>query len=207
MKGRQAYAINLTTKSKDPKSLEKIIWSPDGTHFILYGGKYTEVWNIEEGGISKIIEYNKRVTACIWLKADKILVGHENGELTVVKLEDCSKQTKQAHDLRVKSLAKFNKWIISISSNGEFKVWSMKLVELLKENIGCRPTCLSVIPTMKIKKEEDSDVEVKEEDEKININKGSIVIIEEDEVKSEPEDEVPKKKRRKQKKKKTGKDC
>nr|CAH7761256.1 unnamed protein product [Callosobruchus chinensis] len=49
VKGRQAYAINLSTKSKDFRSLEKICWCNDGVKFLLYGGRYTEVWSIETG--------------------------------------------------------------------------------------------------------------------------------------------------------------
>ncbi|XP_044749175.1 p21-activated protein kinase-interacting protein 1-like [Coccinella septempunctata] len=201
VKGRQAYAINLMTKSKDAKSLEKIVWSPEGTYFILYGGKHTEIWNIEEGGLFKSIDYDKKVTSCIWLKSDKILVGHENGDLTIVKLDDCSKASIQGHDSRIKSLGKFGKWIVSISSNGEFKIWNSKLKEILKENTGCRPTCLSIIPTLKVKEEESSDEEIKEEPEIFNVNKRAKIIIEEDDdVKNE--EVVPKKKKKNRKKSK-----
>ncbi|KAL3284662.1 hypothetical protein HHI36_018816 [Cryptolaemus montrouzieri] len=200
VKGRQAYAINLNSKSKDAKSLEKIVWDPDGIYFILYGGKYTEIWNIEDGGIFKFVKHDEKVTSCIWLNNDKILVGHENGQITVVTLEDCSKFSKIAHSSRVKSLAKYKDWIVSISSNGQFKIWSETLSELLMENTGCRPTCLCVVPTLKVKKEEITLEEEKEEEIIPNNVKPRVIITEDsDEVESEEEKQTQKRPKKKRK--------
>ncbi|CAH1976250.1 unnamed protein product [Acanthoscelides obtectus] len=64
VKGRQAYAINLTTKSKDFRSLEKIAFCDDGIKFLLYGGRYTEIWSIEtvySGWTRKSYEFQNRI--------------------------------------------------------------------------------------------------------------------------------------------------
>ncbi|XP_045463272.1 p21-activated protein kinase-interacting protein 1-like [Harmonia axyridis] len=197
VKGRQAYAINLITKSKDPKSLEKILWSPDGTHFILYGGKYTEIWNIEEGGLSKAIQYDHKVTACIWWKAKKLLVGHENGDLTVVKVEDGSKISKEGHNTRIKCLASFGKFVVLISSDGVLKVLDSKFNLVIELNTGCRPICLDIIETMHVKEEEVCEEEVETVQIENYPNKRPQVIIEDETTEVEKE---PKKKKRKHKK-------
>lgn len=156
IKGRQAYVINLNNKCKNAKSLEKILWAPDGVRFLLYGGKFTEIWSIETGGVLKQIEHNEKVTGCVWLNDEVLLVGHENGEISVLNLEDSSTEVFKAHESRVKGISLYKKRVITISSGGEIKIWNRDFEELGMIDTGCRLTCLCVVPPIKVKNEEEA---------------------------------------------------
>lgn len=183
VKGRQAYAINLKSKSKDAKSLFKICWADDGVRFLLFGGKYTEIWSIEIGGILQVIEHDVKVSSCIWYSDKKLLVGYENGNLCTVKLSSLKKLVYQAHKDRIKVLTKYDEWIVSGSSSGEIKVYNKELEEICKINSGCRLTSLIIIPPIAVKKEEQNE----------EVNKSAISIEDDSEV----EEVQPIKKRKK----------
>ncbi|KAJ3664307.1 hypothetical protein Zmor_008489 [Zophobas morio] len=212
VKGRQAYVINLRSKCKDARSLEKILWAPDGVRFVLYGGKYTEVWSVESGGFLTQIGHKEKVTACLWMDDEMLLVGHENGEISVLNIEEGKVISSfQAHDSRVKSVGLFKKRIVSVSSNGEIKVWNRNHEELAVVDSGCRLTCVCIVPPIEVKTEEnpeESVVEIELEPvETKKIKKAQVVEIVEDEDEDTPvkkkktkqinEGQVPKKKKKK----------
>lgn len=191
VKGRQAYVVNLNSKSKDAKSLTNIRWAPDGVRFVLYGGKYTEIWSIDTGGIIFSIEHESKVSSSLWLTDDKLIVGYENGQLGVVCTKDSSVEIKNAHNSRVKAVSKYENWIVTACSAGEFKIWNLHLEEIVKIDTGCRLTCLSIIPQSQIKKDVDMDKieEISEENisnkeadinKRDNIKRGEVVIVEEE---------------------------
>lgn len=195
VKGRQAYIINLNSKSNDAKSLEKIIWAEDGVRFILYGGKFTEIWSIDIGGILKVVEHDSKVCSCTWYNDKEIIVGYENGQLNRVNLETDNSVTHQAHQSRVKTLAKHRKWIVSASSDGEIKVWNKHFEEQASGNAGCRITCMLIAKILCPKKEEKDDiVEVKGDHIEKPVQTGRVVVVEVDE--SDDEKVVKKKKRK-----------
>ncbi|GJQ71177.1 hypothetical protein Trydic_g1076 [Trypoxylus dichotomus] len=132
---RQAYVINLNSKSKDPRSLQSIKWAPDGVKFVLCGGLHTDVW-------------------------------------------------------------------ITCASNGEVKVWNKELEHISTANTGCRNTCITVVASKWVKKEDeendvaqelvhidDNSLEPNREKES-NKHQESVIIVEE---------ETPKRKKRKSK--------
>ncbi|VEN38863.1 unnamed protein product [Callosobruchus maculatus] len=201
VKGRQAYAINLSTKSKDFRSLEKICWCDDGVKFLLYGGRYTEVWSIETGGILKVVEHPSRVSSCAWTSTESFISGHEDGTLKTVDVSDSAIESFKAHDSRVKSVAKYSDYIVTASSNGEIKVWTEDLEELAKANSGCRITCVCILPVVEIKKEEE-DSEEDEEFEVVNTDKGRSRVV----IDVEDEDGRVKRSNKKKKKRKLDKD-
>lgn len=208
VKGRQAYIINLNNKSTDARSLEKIIWSPDGVKFILYGGKYTEVWSIESGGVLQHIQHEERVTSCIWLTESVLLVGHETGEITVKNVEDDSQFVFKAHESRVKAICLYQNWIITVSSSGQIKIWNKDFEEISKIDSGCRLTCLCVVDSMEVKKEKiQEEVGVSEEKSETKRFQPKVVTVvdNDDEVKVVKRKptvtiEMSKKKRKKKKK-------
>lgn len=187
VKGRQAYIVNLNSKSKDAKSLTNIRWAPDGVRFVLCGGKYTDIWSIDSGGVLLSVEHENKVASCLWLSNEELLVGYEKGHLGVVSAKDGSIKLKDAHGGRVKAMSKYEDFVVTICSSGEFKVWDVALNEMAKIDTGCRLTCISVIPQAQVKKE-DGVEGVEEENEEINdsseeelLNKrGEVVIIEEE---------------------------
>ncbi|XP_019867890.2 p21-activated protein kinase-interacting protein 1-like [Aethina tumida] len=158
VKGRQAYVINLNSKSKDAKSLEKIVWAPDGVHFILYGGKYIEIWSIESGGIVKVIELKEKVCSCIWYTDEKLIFGLENGDLGHYTIESEEIETFKAGESRIKAIATYESYIVTVTSSGEFKIWNKNLKEIVAHNTGCRITCLCIVPQIKVKIEEDTNI-------------------------------------------------
>ncbi|KAJ8925065.1 hypothetical protein NQ315_001236 [Exocentrus adspersus] len=179
IKGRQAYIINLNSKSKDAKSLERIIWAEDGVRFILAGGKYTEIWSIETGGLLQAIEHHEKVTSCLWMSEDVLLVGYEDGQIASVNINESSKELRKAHEARVKALGKYSKWIVSASSNGEIKVWNKRLNELAKHETECRITCFAIVSSnLKIKEEADEDaLEAADElAEKEPVRKSTVIV-------------------------------
>lgn len=186
VKGRQAYVINLNSKSVDSKSLDKITWALCGIRFILSGGRHTEIWSIETGGILSTIEHLNKVTDCLWITQNSFIVGYENGQIGIVDCDTHNIKLIEGHDGRVKALKMFKNWIVSACSSGEFKVWDASLNELCKFNAGCRLMCLCLVPTTKIKKEEsETQVQVEEalacNNKQINKKKKrSEVIIEND---------------------------
>lgn len=183
IKGRQAFVINLNSKSSDARSLDRINWAPCGTRFILSGGKYTEIWSIETGGILSSVRHTSKVVDCLWISDNTFIVGYENGQLGRVNSESGKIKTFEAHSTRVKSLKKFEEWIVSACSNGEFKVWDSSLNELFKLNTGCRLTCLCIAPLAGVKKEEQTEIvlETSESENKtVEKRKHSEVVIEDD---------------------------
>ncbi|XP_050506568.1 p21-activated protein kinase-interacting protein 1-like [Diabrotica virgifera virgifera] len=204
VKGRQAYAVNLKSKSKDPKSIFKICWAADGVRFILYGGKYTEIWGTESGGILQVIEHDVKVSSCIWYSDKKILVGYEDGNISLVKLSSLKKTTNKVHKDRVKVLAKFEDWIISGSSSGEIKVCNKALEEVSKITAGCRITSMVIIPPIQIKKEDEvaeaETVEIEDVEEPIKKSKKkkrTSQIVDESSIQQVEENTSPAKKKKK----------
>lgn len=187
VKGRQAYIVNLNSKSKDAKSLTNILWAPDGVRFVLYGGKYTDIWSIDSGGVLLSVEHENKVASCVWLSNEELLVGYEKGHLGVVSAKDGSIKLKDAHGSRVKAMSKYEDWVVTVCSSGEFKVWDLALNEAAKFDTGCRLTCISIIPQSQIKKEDvvEEAEEVNEEindfsEEELQSRRGEVVIIEEE---------------------------
>lgn len=162
VKGRQAYAINLNSKSKDAKSLTNIVWGPDGVKFILYGGLYTEMWSIDVGGKLSEVLHTSKVQSCLWLSEAEFVVGYENGQLGVTSVKDGTVKLTSGHSMRVRAICKCENWIVTAASNGEIKVWDRSFKELAKVDTGCRLTCLCVLPPTQVKKEEAGNSEEQE---------------------------------------------
>nr|XP_023028681.1 p21-activated protein kinase-interacting protein 1-like [Leptinotarsa decemlineata] len=178
VKGRQAYAVNLNIKSRDRKLLEKVTWAEDGVRFVIYGGKYTEIWSIEVGGVLKSIEHPDKVVSCIWYSDKEILVGYDNGEIALIEIDTLKKDVRKAHDTRVKAICQHLSWLVTASSSGEIKVWNRDFDELAKCNSNCRINCLQIIPQIDIKKEEKEDVELEEKEDNFQMNTKRTVVIE-----------------------------
>ncbi|CAH1171341.1 unnamed protein product [Phaedon cochleariae] len=207
VKGRQAYAINLSSKSKDPKSLEKILWADDGVRFILYGGRYTEVWSIEIGGILKCIEHPIKVCSCIWFSEDEILAGYEDGQLAIINIDTSEKRVKQGHGSRIKGISKKDEWLVTVCSSGELKVWTGDLREVCKSNAGCRITCMDIISNFEVVKEEKVETDTEEIIEISSKRSGSrVVVMTENDGESDDSGKgIPVKKSKKSKKSKISK--
>ncbi|KAF7277022.1 hypothetical protein GWI33_009525 [Rhynchophorus ferrugineus] len=194
IKGRVAYTINVYPKCQDPKSLEKILFAPDDTRFILQGGKYTEIWSIKVGGVLTVIKHEEKVTCSSWIDNDTICVGYEDGKLAIWEIEDQKQKVfQQAHSGRVKAVQYYQGYIITASSSGQIKVWTTKLKEISSVETDCRITCLTVAQWNETVKEE--EVTEIEESEKVTVEpKKRAVIVE---VETSSDEEIVVKKRKK----------
>lgn len=210
VKGRQAYVINLNSKSKEPKCLHSIKWAPDGQRFVLVGSTYTDIWSIDSGGVLKSIKHEYKVASCIWQSDEKLIVGYEEGKFAIVNVgsptdEDDQIIVHDGHSSRVKCMAMHGNKLVTASSTGEIKVWSAKLKQLCVANAGCRFTCMCLVSMENEKVDESLVVEeeieeineeeivakgkkkkkrvsiiIEDEEEKIKVKKGKKKLIEED---------------------------
>lgn len=154
IKGRQAFAVNLYSKSSDPKNLQQIKWAPDGVLFALIGGKYSEIWSIETGGIYKSISHEERVTSCAWMTTSTLVIGYETGQIGIVDIKTARIKLKNAHNSRIKSINTCKEYFITATSSGEVKIWNKKFKEIAKFDTGCRLTCMCILDEIKTEEKE-----------------------------------------------------
>ncbi|XP_066249084.1 p21-activated protein kinase-interacting protein 1-like [Euwallacea similis] len=203
VKGRVAYVINLKTKCRDFKSVEKLLFAPDDSRFLIYGGKFTEIWSIKVGGALKVIEHEQRVTCCVWLNDQKFFVGYEDGSVAIIDVESEERTVKVGHNGRVKAVQHYQNFIVTASSMGEIKVWNNTLKELCNVSTGCRITCLIIADWMAkaIKEEPEDNVSSNATTIRHNPVKCTVV-VEIDESADEAEEEVVNVDKKKRKRKK-----
>lgn len=184
VKGTLTFVINLRSKCLNARYLDQLAWNPNDEQLVLYGGKYTEIWDITVGGPVNQKEFKDNVTSCVWKSASILLVGHQNGNITSLDTESNEGYTFKAHNDRIKSIEYHKKQLITASSTGEIKVWNKSFEELVSLDTGYRVTCLCVVPYAPVKAEkndEDVTVKVVEDTTRKRINKARVVeIIEED---------------------------
>lgn len=150
VKGRQIFTTNLKSKSSLGRIVEYVEFSPDGQNFLLSGAKSVEIWNIERAGVTREIQCDAKPTSVCWLDDANLLVGLNNGKLLWCNLEKDEQLTFEMYESRVKGLHYRDGFLASISSNGDVTIWKLTIdepdvTELCSINIGCRPTCVTVI--------------------------------------------------------------
>ena len=85
IKGRQAFAINLNSKSACAKSLTDLQWEPKSADkFLLFGGFHVELWSINTGGIVHSWQFTKKLASVCWIDNDEFLVGFDDGSVKVI---------------------------------------------------------------------------------------------------------------------------
>lgn len=187
IKGRQAYAINLSSKSTDARSLDFIKWGPGGEKFVLGGGANVELWNISTGGIINKYQYKSKVTCVCWLNEEVVAVGHEDGKITVLNVKTQEEEAFEAHTMRVKCLQSSDNWLVSASSDGHIKLWTFdgESIEQVGDcSTGCRCTSLTLVSALKLKEEKQN----KQKESSPNKNAGQTSNEEDSEI----EEEIPK---------------
>lgn len=215
VKGRQTFTTNLRSKSKLGPVIEFVEFSTDGQNFLLSGGKAVEIWNIERAGITREIECDSKPSSVCWLDGENLLIGLTNGKLMWCNLDKDESLTFEMYDSRVKALRYSNGFLASASSSGEVTVWSIDIEEndineLCSANIGCRPTCLTIINLDKFSSEYVLKLEKEEVEESTanGTNNGSIqssskqigkvIVIEEKDDDEEAEEETVNESKKKQ---------
>lgn len=150
VKGRQIFTTNLKSKSSLGRIIEYVEFTPDGKNFLLSGAKSVEIWNIERADVTRQIECDAKPTSVCWLDDVNLLVGLNSGKLLWCNLEQDEQLTFEMYESRVKGLCYRDGFLASTSSNGDVTVWKLSIdeqdiTELCSINIGCRPTCITMI--------------------------------------------------------------
>lgn len=195
VKGRQTFTTNLKSKSKLGAAIDFVEFSTDGQNFLLSGARAVEIWNIERAGITREIECDSKPSCVCWLDEENLLIGLSNGKIMWCNLEKDESLTFEMYDSRVKALRYSNGYLASTSSSGDVTVWSIDIsendiTELCSANIGCRPTCLTIINLDKFSNEyvlklEKDDVEETTSNGTKNVHEngikkmGKVIVIEE----------------------------
>lgn len=150
VKGRQIFTTNLKSISSLGRIIEYVEFSPNGQNFMLSGAKSVEIWNIERAGVTREIQCDAKPTSVCWLNDVHLLIGLNNGKLLWCNLDEDEQLTFEMYESRVKGLHYRDGFLASISSNGDVTVWKLTIdkqdiTELCAINIGCRPTCVTII--------------------------------------------------------------
>ncbi|XP_017473558.1 PREDICTED: p21-activated protein kinase-interacting protein 1-like isoform X3 [Rhagoletis zephyria] len=152
VKGRVAYRTNLKSRSTLGLQPDCLTWSPTGDYFILCGLRAAEIWSIKTADVLLSQKTQEKPISVCWVSDDTCLVGLENGKILWLIATDSEQEEKlsAAHSSRVKAMAFHENTLITVSSSGEMKAWKVsvdkkKFTPLCTTNIGCRPTCLSIL--------------------------------------------------------------
>ena len=188
VKGRQAYATNLVPRWKlDAKNISVLKWSPNGESYVIAANNKVDVYSMETAGIREELTFDTKVVCIEYLDEDYIAVGLTDGNISIHSLQSGSvANVIKAHDARVKCLARDGDLLVSASSAGEIKVWSIKkddLTYLNKVNCNARISCVTLTSHNKLKtKSHDEDAtEVPEKLSNKLKNKKEVIIEEENE--------------------------
>ncbi|XP_001607034.2 p21-activated protein kinase-interacting protein 1-like [Nasonia vitripennis] len=160
VKGRQAYATNLVPRWKlDAKNISVLKWSPTGNSYLLAANNRIDVYSVETAGIKEEFNFDAKVVCVEYLNDEYIAIGLADGKIIIHNCEtgDLTKEI-QAHEARVKCLASEGDMLVSASSSGEIKLWSVKSNELKllsSTNCSARISCLTLNSCEYLKKKQD----------------------------------------------------
>ncbi|XP_076319996.1 p21-activated protein kinase-interacting protein 1-like isoform X2 [Tachypleus tridentatus] len=162
IKGRSAYVTNIKAVG------EFVLWSPDGSRFLVSLKNRIDVYNLKTAGIVHSINFGRQASCASFVNDHVVVVGGKSNKLELHDItKKCVLQMFEAHKNRIKGLfcvRKFgtkqsNSLVLSTSSDGFIKVWkfeSNKLDEqpslLMEFDTTCRPTCLSVFYESPVRK-------------------------------------------------------
>ncbi|XP_022244657.1 p21-activated protein kinase-interacting protein 1-like isoform X2 [Limulus polyphemus] len=155
IKGRSAYVTNIKAVG------EFVLWSPDGSKFLVSLKNRIDVYSVKTTGIIHSIDFGRRASCATFLNDHVLVVGGESNKLELHDItRKCALQMFEAHKNRIKGLycvrnfgtKQSNSLVLSTSSDGFIKVWkfkSSKLDEhpslLTKLDTTCRLTCLTML--------------------------------------------------------------
>ncbi|XP_063976354.1 p21-activated protein kinase-interacting protein 1-like [Diachasmimorpha longicaudata] len=153
VKGRQAYATNLISRFKyDAKYVNIVLWSPDGTKYLIACNTKLDVYSVETAGISAEENFPSKIVSVDFLNQENnelVVLGHEDGKLRIYNIEDKSLVLEtDAHETRIKCIQCRDNYIVSASSSGELKLWKFvkgNLKKLGSANCDARITCMTII--------------------------------------------------------------
>lgn len=150
VKGRQAYATNLTPRLKaDAKHVTIIKWSPRGERYVVAANRTLLLYSVRSATVERELLYESKVVCAEFLGEDFIVSGHEDGKVRTSGWNGSKVSEMSAHEARVKCMAAHEDgFLVSASSCGQMKLWRIagtKLKLLNSGNCGARISCLSLM--------------------------------------------------------------
>ncbi|XP_045114040.1 p21-activated protein kinase-interacting protein 1-like [Portunus trituberculatus] len=152
IKGRKAYITKLKGAA------DAVHWNPKGTQYLLVKGSCVDVYEVDTGRVEHSIDFKEHISALTFVTDDIIAVGGEGKNICLYDIATKIEMGQwAAHASRVKCLctlpgiAAEELWLVSASSDGIIKVWSLELLSLCSEpkllgevNTTCRIICMDV---------------------------------------------------------------
>ncbi|XP_072045816.1 p21-activated protein kinase-interacting protein 1-like [Amphiura filiformis] len=178
LKGRAAYTTNIK------QAADHVLWSPDGELYVVIIGGVINVYNITTASIACTTNCKKRINAVTFITDRVVAVGGEGNNISlyeITKSEVTCIHDFEAHDNRIKGLkcvpactvsgkpSKSHRWLVSASSDGYIKLWSLQINKLQEESPSllakisttARLTCVTVRPTVKAAEAEKEKTQTK----------------------------------------------
>ncbi|XP_063883697.1 p21-activated protein kinase-interacting protein 1-like [Scylla paramamosain] len=152
IKGRKAYITKLKGAA------DSVHWSPKGMQYLIVKGSCVDIYEVATGHVEHSIDFKEHISALTFVTDDIIAVGGEGKNICLYDIATKIEMGQwTAHASRVKCLctlpgiAAEELWLVSASSDGIIKVWSLELLSLCSEpkllgevNTTCRIICMDV---------------------------------------------------------------
>lgn len=152
IKGRKAYITKLKGAA------DAVYWSPKGTQYLLVKGSCVDVCEVATGRIEHSIDFKEHISSLTFVTDDIIAVGGEGRNICLYDIATKIEMGQwPAHASRVKCLCSLpgmaaeELWLVSASSDGVIKVWSLELLSLSSKpkllgevNTTCRIICMDL---------------------------------------------------------------
>lgn len=114
IKGRQVFTTNLKTLTPKGDTIEKVVWSPSGSQFVLISVDKVLVMSVGSASVVRAFD-GVRTTCVCWLSDDMLLLGQMDGKIRFVEIEGDYSVLLDAHETRIKDMVLLNEFLVTIS--------------------------------------------------------------------------------------------
>lgn len=226
IRGTCVNTTNLKAIPELGRIVDCIEWNASGDYLAISGAKVVQIWNTKTAVSERSFPVSHQPTCLAWIDEQTLAIGLASGHILFRKNADgaTENETKEQEmfSKRLKGMSMQAPFLTTICSDGEVALFKLdedefgKFTKITHTNVGCRPTCVTLLDksafaSMKPEsgddeEEEEEDVEEEQQQKKPNKRRGSLVkgsveVIEEeeddDEDSDEPEQPPPVKKGRK----------
>lgn len=146
--GRPVHTVNLVTLP------DSVVWNTDGSSYAILSDKVIQIYQPHSGLPVRTYTSPTRIVTLKFISPTLLAYGGEDKNVTVIDVETEAKQILTGHQSRIKSLdfvksdVAGHSLLVSVSSDGEIRVWAMSPTK--HEHIGGttiphnRPVCMCV---------------------------------------------------------------
>jgi len=150
MTGKCAYTTNIK------QAADLVLWSPNGTEYVLIAGDLISVYKVESGSVHQTIKSSSRICSALFLEESVLAVGCEGGDVHLFDLSENKHLTEFSTETpRVKGMCRCEyedtDWLVTASSDGALQMWKLEQEEgkwgaskIMSHNTKFRPTCIAV---------------------------------------------------------------